>query len=211
MADQRFSIKEAIGSGWNTVKANLGFFIGFLIVAILLQYIPTFLAGQLQKSSAALAFLVRIVSWIVQMVVSMGFLKMALKFHDGAQGEWSDLYSSYPLILNYVAGSILYGLIVFVGTLLLIVPGIIWAIKYQFFGYLIVDQNLGPIEAIKKSGEITKGSKWHLLLFGLAISGVTLLGVLCLFVGLLVAIPVVLMAGVYVYRKLASQAGSVSV
>ena len=208
MADKKFSIKESISFGWKVVTANLGFFIGFLVVSGIIQYVPSVLAQSVQKNSTILAFLLKLVAWFIQMIVSMGFIRIALKFHDGNQGEWSDLYSCYPLFLNYVASSLLYGVIVFVGILLLVVPGIIWAIKYQYFGYLVVDKNLGPLEAIKRSGEITKGSVWQLFLFGLVAGGVALLGALCLLVGLFVAIPVVLMAGTFIYRKLESQSVS---
>ena len=204
MAEKKFSIKEAISFGWEIVKANLGFFVAFLVVGAIIQYVPAWLANSLQKNSKALALIFRLISWLLQMVVSMGFVKIGLKFHDGGKGEWSDMYQCYPLLLNYVAASLLYGVIVFVGILLFIVPGIIWAIKYQFFGYLIVDKNLGPIEAIKQSGQMSKGSIWDLFLFGLTVTGVTLMGALCFLLGLFVAIPVVLMAGTFIYRKLSS-------
>ncbi len=211
MADKKFSIKEAITYGWETVKANLGFLLAFVIVAALIQYIPALFAQWTQKSAPPLAFILKFVSWLMQMIISMGFIRMGLKFYEGGKGEWSDLYSSYPKLLNYIVASLLYGLIVFAGTLLLIVPGIIWAIKFQFFGFFIVDKNLGPIEALKKSSELSKGNISHLFLFGLAITGVSLLGLLCFIVGLFVAIPVVLMASVFIYRKLDSQMGTVPV
>ena len=207
MAIKKFSSREAIQFSWNTVKADLGFFIGFLLLGTIVQYVPVWLSEALKKNSSVLSVIVGILGRVVQMIVSMGYIKMALKFHDGAKGEWSDLYTSYPLTWKYILSSICYGLIVFVGLLLLIVPGIIWAIRYQFFSYLLVDQNLGPIEAIKKSGELTKGGAWDLFLFGLAATGIMLLGALCLLVGLFVAMPVVLMAGTFVYRKLLSQSG----
>jgi len=84
-----------------------------------------------------------------------------------------DLFSSYPLVINYIIASILYGLMVIVGLIFLIVPGIYLAIKHQFYTYLIVDKGMGPIEAIKESGRITKGALWNLLGFVII---VTLLG-----------------------------------
>ncbi|MEA3324508.1 MAG: hypothetical protein U9Q37_05135 [Euryarchaeota archaeon] len=61
-------------------------------------------------------------------------------------------------------GLILYGFIVVGGLILLTIPGIIWAIKFQFFDYLIVDKGLGPIDALEKSSEITRGVKWDLFI-----------------------------------------------
>jgi len=91
------------------------------------------------------------------------------------------------------------------GTILLIVPGVIWAVKFQFFSYFIIDKGLGPIEALKKSSAITKGVKWNLLGFDLLIGGIALLGVLALLIGLLAAIPTAMIAMAFVYRKLLAQ------
>ena len=110
-----------------------------------------------------------------------------------------------PVILSffdYLIGSILYGLIVVVGLILLIIPGIIWAIKFQFFDYLIVDKGLGPIDALEKSSDITRGVKWDLFAFGILLAIINILGFLCLVVGLFVTIPVTLVAMAFVYREL---------
>ena len=89
-----------------------------------------------------------------------------------------------------------------VGLILLIIPGIYLAIKYQFFSFLIVDKNMGIMESFKKSEEMTQGVKMNLLLFSLALAGINILGALVFLVGLIVTIPTTVMATVYVYRKL---------
>ena len=87
----------------------------------------------------------------------------------------------------------------------MIIPGIIWAIKFQFYDYLIIDKKLGPIEALKKSAVITKGAKGNLFVFGLLLGGINLLGAICLLIGLFAAIPTTLVAKAFVYRKLLAQ------
>jgi uncharacterized membrane protein len=96
----------------------------------------------------------------------------------------------------------LYGLIVLGGLILLIVPGIIWGIQFQFFAYYILTEGCSPVEALKKSAAITKGSKVNLFLFGLLMALVNLAGLLCLVVGLVVTVPTTLVAMAYVFRKL---------
>jgi uncharacterized membrane protein len=86
------------------------------------------------------------------------------------------------------------------------VPGIIWAIKCPMFGYLIIDRDMPPVAALKKSVEITKGAKWDIFLLGLLFLGIIILGVLACVVGLFAAIPTVMVAHAFVYRKLASSA-----
>jgi uncharacterized membrane protein len=109
------------------------------------------------------------------------------------------------LFFKYLIGDILYGLIIIGGLILLIIPGIIWAIQFQFFGYLIIDKGLGPIEALKKSSKITKGAKWDLFLLGILLVLINILGALALLVGLFATIPTTMIANAFVYRKLLSQ------
>ncbi|MFH0792198.1 MAG: DUF975 family protein, partial [bacterium] len=105
-------------------------------------------------------------------------------YADNREGSFSDIYSCYPLFWKYLASSLLYGLIVFGGMILLIIPGIIWAYKFFFSQYLVIDKGLGPIAALKESSRITKGHKWNLFVFSL------------IFVGLLIIVmaPFILMA-----------------
>lgn len=58
------------------------------------------------------------------------------------------------------------------------------------------------MEAIKKSGEITMGSKGKLFWFGLLLGLINIAGAICLLIGLFITIPVTMVAMVYVYRKL---------
>ncbi|MFH1233046.1 MAG: DUF975 family protein [Patescibacteria group bacterium] len=205
MTTEKFSKKEAIKFGWEITKNNLVFFIGLLIVAGLISTIPSIISEAIKTNSFALYIVINIVSQILGLIIGMGLIRITLKFCDNKKGEFSDLFSCFPLFFKYLLGSILYGLIVLGGMILLIVPGIIWAIEFQFFGYFIVDKGLGPIEALKKSSAITKNTKWDLFLFSLLLIGINLLGILCLGVGLFAAIPTIMVATAFVYRKLLVQ------
>ena len=50
---------------------------------------------------------------------------MSLRLSDKENAGYADLFSCFPLFFKYLIGSILYGLIVIGGLLLLIIPGII--------------------------------------------------------------------------------------
>ena len=198
----KFIISEAVQFGWNTTKSNIGFFIGIVIVAGLIQYIPDTVAAIIEVDTSFQSLIIRIASYVLSAIIVMGLIKICLRFCDGEKGEFSDLFSCYPLFFKYMVGSILYGFIVVVGLILLIIPGIIWAIEFYFFDYLIVDKGLGPIDALEKSSEITRGVKWDLFIFDILVGIINLLGLLCLLVGLFVTIPVTMVATAFVYRKL---------
>ena len=154
-----FSIGEAVQFGWNTMKANLGFFIGALIIAFVIQLAPEIIGDVLKEDAPVAAAVAYVISVIVQMVITMGFIRISLRLCDNDRADLADLFTCFPLFFKYLAGSILYALIILGGLILLIVPGIIWAIKFQFFSYFIIDRELGPIEALKRSSDITNGVK----------------------------------------------------
>ncbi|MGB9666115.1 MAG: DUF975 family protein [Candidatus Cryosericum sp.] len=106
---------------------------------------------------------------------------------------------------SYVAGSLLFGFIVGVGFILLVVPGFIWGLRYSMYGYYIVTQDAGPMEALQMSAEATEGHKLELLGLGAASVGVVLLGVLCLFLGLIWTIPTVDTAWAAAFLRLSGE------
>jgi len=201
---QKFSKKEAINFGWDISKKNFRFFILLFTLVVVVFIILSFIQSLVNEKSL-LSLILYIINIVVQIIISMGLVKISLKFCDNEKPKISDLFSSYPLFFKFLIGSIIYGLIVIGGLILLIIPGIIWAIQFQFFAYLILDKGISPIEALKKSSKITKGTKWDLFLFGILLGFINILGALAFLVGLFVTIPATMIATAFVYRKLLSQ------
>lgn len=205
MGRKQFSIKKAVGFGWDTMKANIGFFIALLTVAALIQVIPRLMGNFVAPDFPIIAIILYLIATVLEIVVSLGLLKISVKFCDGIKGKLDDLLSSFHLVFSYFAASVVYILIILGGLLLFIVPGIIWSIKYSLFPYFIADGGLGPIEAIKASGKATKGAKFDLFLFGFLLGLINLGGVLAFVVGLFATIPTTMVAYAYTYRQLAGK------
>jgi uncharacterized membrane protein len=214
MLARQFSIGEAVGFGWNTVTRNLFYFVGLVLVVFVLEGIFQGLATAFRDSSSGLAFVFNVLAVAVQLFLTIGLIRIALKFVDGQRAEFSELFSGGPLILNYLVASFLYGLMVGVGTIFFIIPGIILAIMFCLYQFAIVDRAMGPIESLKHSADLTKGVRWQLFLLGLTLLGVNILGALAFGIGLLVTVPTSMVALAYVYRLLDRQtvpAGSIQV
>ena len=207
MDQQTFSKKEVIRFGWRTVKENFLFFVGLLIIVLSIQVVLGQLSEFFKEDVSPVFFILVVISWLITFVISLGLIYIALRFVDGVKPKYKDLLTPIEHFLSFSVASILYGIIVVVGLLLLVIPGIIWSIKYGLFRYLIVDKGMGPIEALKKSAEITKGSKWNLFLLAVLLGLINILGVLAFIVGLFVTIPLSMIAAAYVYRKLLFTAG----
>ena len=106
----------------------------------------------------------------------------------------------------FLVAGLLVGLAVIGGMILLIVPGIIFAIQMCMYKYTVIDQDASPIASIKSSIRMTKGSRWALFRFFILSGLLVLLGVICLGVGALIAMPIVTIANALIYKKLKARA-----
>jgi len=203
--EKKFAIGEVVSCGWEKFKKNIWLLGGLALIDLVISSIPNRAVHEYGSRANGIS----LITWLIEIVIQIGVVTIALKIVDGKKTGMEDLFENIRLYFRYLSGTILYGFIVFIGFLLLIVPGVIWAIKYQFYGYLIIDKKMGPTEALRKSGEITEGVKWDLFGLGLLLVGVIILGAIALGVGLLAAIPVVWLSTACVYRKLSKKSSAV--
>jgi uncharacterized membrane protein len=101
-----------------------------------------------------------------------------------------------------LGATILQSVIVLIGLVLLIVPGIIASLLFSMTQLSVIDKSLKPIEALKASYRLTKKHLWLLFQFMIVLVLLNLAGLIALVVGLFVTLPVSLIAVAYVYRKL---------
>lgn len=214
MAVKKFSSEEAVRFGWGALKTHVPIFLWLLLFHIILSVLRGILipgqnrphSGMMwaSQSNSSLAFLFSIVFFVLNSLLTIGTMQVLLLLVKGKNPTVNDIFSRLDVVWQYIIASICSGLILVAGFILLIVPGIIWAIKFQFYPFIILEKKVGPIEALKRSAAITKGNMWNLFLFGLLLIGLNILGLLCLVIGLLVTIPVSMIASAYVYKKLSA-------
>lgn len=200
-----FSKGEAIKFGFQTAKGNIIFFIGIFVIITLVFAVTTLLQNIPNFNQNAATFLIgNILVWVLNVIIDMGIIRIALKFVDLEKPSFSDLFQG-SFLINYVLASIISGVIIVIGLILFIIPGIIFAFRLQFAKYLVIDKEMGPVDAIQKSWNITRGITWNLFLFSLLIILINILGFIALLVGLFITIPLTMIANAFVYRKLLSQ------
>lgn len=200
-----FSKKEAIKFGFKTAKENILFFIGLLVIWVLVTAIFSTIQETLNTNKQYLiGLLFNLFTLVIDSILSLGIINITLKFVDGQKPDFKDLYYTTKLF-NFILASLIKAVVVIVGFILLIIPGIILSIKFQFFEYFIVDKKMDAVDSLKASWKITKGVKWNLFLFGLLLALINILGFLCFIIGLVIAVPLTMVANTWVYRKLLSQ------
>lgn len=196
----RVDIRSALEFGWKIFRDKLLFFIVFMLIIGVPAAILNVMVQGLPWLSVSVMFL-RGVAWLWKVLAMMAVVLVCLSFRDKGAFDFRKTDELQSLFIPYLIGSLLFSAILFVGMLLLIAPGVWFAVKYQFMPYLIIDKGMEPIEALNAAGEITKGYWLELGLFVLCIAGINFLGILAFGLGLLVTIPVTFLAHAWVYRS----------
>ena len=194
--EAKFSISEVAGTSWKFTKSQIwvlaGMFLAYCVVTGILNLITS--------SSYVLNLLVQL---IIGSLFTLGFIRNMFQTMDGEEPQFSAYGQEARKFLHYLVANILYSIIVCIGIVLLIIPGIYLAIRLQFFQqYIVSEERCSAIDALKKSWELTQGQAMPLFLLALVQIGLTLLGLILLVVGLFVAIPLIVMMQCYVFRKL---------
>lgn len=149
-----------------------------------------------------------LLSVFVGIPLGFGVTKAHLSASRGQKPTWGDLgYAFGPRYWPSVGLGLLSALIVVGGLLLLVVPGIYWAVRLAFTQQRFVEDGLGVRDAIRASFADTKGRWWNV--FGLFWMSVLLVlgGLLALVVGIFVAFVLVGQMWVVYWRSVQAERG----
>jgi uncharacterized membrane protein len=204
---QTFSIQEAIKFAWKTTVKNFWLLFGIILVTNIVSSIPQLFKVDQQHATMPEYFvylLIGILIGIINLGLSYGMIKIFLELVDHKKPKFSELYNYFQVkrLWHYFLANALYGLAIFGGFILLVIPGIYFAIKYCFVPYLVIDKNAGIKEAFQTSAKMTQGIMWKLLGLGILQIFIVFAGLLLFFIGLFIALPIVYIADAYIYRKL---------
>jgi uncharacterized membrane protein len=196
-----FTAGAFIRFGWETFKKRPWFFVGVAFLFCLLTAVFSGISTSFghQGVGQSVGSLINIVAGTF---IGLGVTAFFLKAHDSPLTVTSSELWHPQTFWSFFAVKLLSAVVIIIGFILLIVPGIIVALMLVFAPYLVVDKQRGPIEAMRESMRLTSGHKWMLLRLMVLIILLNILGAICFLVGLLVTIPVTSLAIVHAYRLL---------
>lgn len=194
-------VGHAISYGLDKFRSNLMSWLAITAVGIII-YLTFVLVVQTfdptSLSALVLLFLVVMVGlWLLQAMMVRG----ALLETDGPRPDFGDF------MRNLNAGNVLLtALLAFLGTwlglALCVVPGLVVGVLCMFALHFVIDQDMGPIDAIRSSAMLVAANPWKVFLLALSVLVITTVGALACGIGLLLAGPVCAIAVTYSYRVL---------
>ncbi len=198
---QTIQVSNIFRPSWRLCKSQIwilaGLLIGYVLISFTLSVFMTPLGNSLAGNIVS-----SLISWVISVIFSLGYAKNMLQTIDGEEPQFSAYMQPIGKIINMMIATVLVGLAVVIGFVLLIIPGFYLTMRLQFYSLYILEEDAGPIEAVQKSWRLTQGKMGFLVLLLLTQLLLVVIG-LCLFVvGLLIALPLCNMMSCYTFREL---------
>lgn len=174
-----------------------------------------------------------VATWLLGELIKLGFKRSALKLHREGEAAYTDLLIESALGVRYLVAWLLFNFLVVgvpvgllavsfwvsgsgMSTLLqttagnlfvlaLIALGVFFALVFHLYPYVLLDRKTGIWESLTDSQRLTHGALAELLLFYIIVAFVNIIGLLLFGVGLLVTLPITILAQANIYHQLAEQ------
>ena len=224
---QPFSIGNAFNYGWAKFTQNFGTiilaalaWIGILIVFYILWFVllsalgvglsASFEVDSDGNSSSSgggffgvmlIGALMTIVPAIVAGVMQAGILRGALQISYGREFTVGTTFG-FDNVGRVIGAALIIAVMTAVGSMLCYIPGLIVWFFTQFTMFFIVDKDMSIVDALKASASFVNRNLGTFVGFFICSLIAYFVGGLLCGVGLLLAIPVVILAQTYAYRVL---------
>jgi len=182
---------DYVQKGWEMFKEHVGEFVGF-----------TLLVFAISLASAKLEALGSLLFSALAAPLYAGYSIAAFRLINGQSLQFSDFFRGFNYFLPLFLAGLASGIIVSVGFMLLIIPGIYLAIGYMLATFLIIDYRMEFWQAMETSRKIVTKNWFAFFVLAIVLALINLLGTLALGVGLLISAPVTACAAAIAYKEI---------
>jgi hypothetical protein len=196
------SISQAVNFAWPALKKRFGLFTAVLLTifaawaALEIIVIAGQRFGILLWVAAHLAFLIFFAG------IEVGVLQISLALYEGRDPTFADAFTRMALGPKFLASQTLYLLVVAVGLVFLVVPGVYLGVRYGLFGFRMAAGETSLIRSFHQSAILTRGTETYLSAIFVALLILNALGASLLGLGLFITAPLSVLVMTAVYRQL---------
>jgi hypothetical protein len=165
--------------GWELFKLYPGGFVAFALLFFIIQGI--------------LSYLPRIgglISLAIAAPLGAGFYVVSAKLMQRRTPEFQDFFTGFQFFLPLLLLSVVSAVLIVLGFILLILPGIFLMVCYLFASMIVVDQRLDFWPAMELSRRTVQTQWFGFFVFVLLLILINLGGAALLGIGLLLSLPV---------------------
>ncbi len=141
-----------------------------------------------------------VISSLVSVFLLLGATRIGLNVVSGKPFSVGMLFGQGRLVLRAFFAQILFAIVVGIGFILLIFPGVYLMLRYGQYMVAMVDKDMGIMDSFAYSSRITENNKGNIFVLVLFSILIALAGCLALILGLLFAYPMILIMFLVAYR-----------
>ena len=135
--------------------------------------------------------------------LALGFSIYSLNLFRNGSADYNNIFDGFKSLGKILGVYFLMIVLVILGMILLIIPGIILAFGFSMAYFVMIDKpELGIVDTLKESWKIMKGNKTKLLGLSLRFIPWAILGILCLVVGVIFVLPWMQMSYASFYEEI---------
>ena len=210
--DYEFSIRAVIKEGWEKTSGakwaiHMAFFWYFLVLialVILSQVTMVTVIKQLSDPNAALiyALLEQVLFNLVVMPITVGVFILGIKRSVDAPLESTSVFDYFGKMGKLFVTLILVYIMMIIGFILLVIPGIYLSIAYFMAMPLVVEKGLSPWQAMEVSRKAISKRWFSFFFLGMLLSLILVVSMIPLGIGMIWTLPLMLITYGVVYRNM---------
>ena len=177
-------ISSSLSRGWALVRENMPLLVGATVLAWLISFVP-------------------VVGWLLAFVMLGGLDYLFLRRMRGETVQIGDVFAGFNLaLLNLVMCGLVKVLLVCLGLIACILPGIYLGVGYVFALPLVIDKKMDFWPAMELSRQVVHRHWWSIFALVIVLALVAFAGFLVCGIGEVITIPLASAAFLYVYEDL---------
>jgi len=158
--------------------------------------------GALTDNSIFIAIVGELIYAWITLPVAMGLFAISLDRVAGGEVSNDRLFLFFPQATRLVVTTVLMTLLIFMGYVLLIIPGLYLSVAYLFVLPLLVQRELGMLDALEVSRKAITHRWFTVLGILLVLALINVIGAIPLGIGLIWSIPWTMLAMGVMYQRI---------
>ncbi|WP_296230428.1 hypothetical protein [uncultured Pseudomonas sp.] len=207
-----FNIGDLLSESWSKVKGTKGIIIGGFLVFYVVLLAATFILGGVVGIFGALSDSIALM-FIGEILISLLASALAYPFMAGINMvgirraadqplNFNEIFSHFGRTVPLIITAVVMMLLIYLGMILLLIPGIYLAVAYLLAIPLVVERGLSPWQALEASRKAITQHWFKVFGLFLLLGLIVMVSAIPLGIGLVWSIPLMVVAMGVLYRTI---------
>lgn len=182
-------VGEIVDASFTVYRRRFGPMIAIALVLVFIPFLVSLIGGcsigegGSAECTSPIGWLGYVAGSIGSIVATAAAVLVAAGAYAGVPSDWrAATRAGIRRILPLIGSTIVAGVLMGIGFVLVVVPGIFLAVSFAVMWEALMIEGIGPIESIKRSWRLVSGERWRLFGAGLLmlIIGIVVFGIISL-------------------------------